>query len=171
MGDLVQIPLANDIAMLGQIIDFPRGDKRVILLVLYPRTFAPADLDSILPDILAEPPALEAITFDIQLKEGRWAVVGNRPLPAGYAPSLFKAVTPKGYVAMDHHLNIVRDPPGINIKQLRLRTTSDGRIIERVGRALAGLEPWISDYDDYRIPGTISGHQPRYRLPWRRRGS
>ena len=170
-GDILGIPVAEDGYVIGQIISFLRGDKRAMLMVIYPGVVGQVGDRAGWSEPLVHPPQLEAMTFDVALKSGRWVLLDNRPLPHGYTLPFFKAQTPAGYVVVDLHSNVVAGRAR-NVKKLRRHTILAPGGVERVARAASGIDPWQAAYEDFLIPGTSppGRPRPRLRLPWRGSG-
>jgi hypothetical protein len=168
-GDVFEIPIGEGRSALGQIITFLAGTRIAFLMVGYPGAYPPGAGGVAVDDILREPPIIEALTTYIPLRQGRWRVVANRPLPGGYVKPLFRIGGPGGDEVVDHNLDRVQGRHRA-AGQAKAHTTFAAPTIERCLAAACGLGSHAELDDRLVIPEARRSCAPARpsRWPWHR---
>jgi len=147
-GDVFEIPLEGDRMALGQVAARLGPGKMPCFLVVFGGFDEGRAAD---PQSLAKREiVLQAISFDVLIKLGRWPLVGHAPPVTDQIEwPEFKTMTnsPSTWVVIDLQGAFVRDATRADLRDLPHHTSVAPIRIEKAARALAGLERWDESYD------------------------
>ena len=149
IGDLIKIPLTQDLAALGQVVLKRRHG--LIVLAVFPSTTAGSDAAML--NQLKQEPQLIVETMNVLIGTGRWAIIGNAPvapdmpLPV-YVVSVGMDRTP---YLQDIEGNILRPATQAEAESLRMPSSYSPALVEDATRAANGIGEWLQNYDDMRV--------------------
>lgn len=149
VGDLIKIPLAQDLAALGQVVLKRRHG--LIVLAVFPATNAGSDAAVV--GQLKQEPHLIVETMNVLIGTGHWAVIGNAsvapnmPLPVYVVPVGLDRIP----YLQDVEGNILRPATQTEAESLRMPASYSPALVEDAARAANGIGEWLQNYDDMRV--------------------
>src|SRR5258706_8140914 len=118
-GDVFTIPLTGEKVAIGQIASRLQRGKTAYFMIVYEGAHSEATVD--VDSAVGAPIALQAITFDPLIRNGRWQRIANRPVPEDRIRwPIFRSMTaaPDKYAVIDHRLREVRSATRHEVKDL-----------------------------------------------------
>lgn len=142
-GDVFQIPVDEEHVAFGQVLE--TGDAMCHFVVrdgLYGRK-EDHDLD----EVVREPVILYSWSSCRLLKNGRWKVVGNRPVDAGTLPPVefVEMEGPDEFVVIDWTGNVLRPASRDDVEKAPFRTSRGPEKVQEAVEAWHGRRPWSDD--------------------------
>jgi hypothetical protein len=150
-GDLISIPLNEDMAALAQVV--VAKQHGIVVLAIFSATTG-----GLIGDQLSNAPSLVVETMGGRIRTGEWKKVGRSELSSHVPIPVY--VIPVGLertpYLRDVNGNLVRPATEEEARTLRRPKSFSPALVEEAVRAVNGLSEWLPLYDDMRPSWELS---------------
>lgn len=148
-GDVFNIELKERLFAFGQIVAKKRTAATSVASVTFITFEYVSDIPA--PDvnmIVQKPIVFFLHAIDIEVTDGKWKVIGNKPPPPTIRFPEYKVDTVRGFKVMSHKGEILRDATEEERRTLGRLKYYDPRMLEKALKAKAGLMEWLPWMDE-----------------------
>jgi len=153
LGDVFIVPTGDGRAGIGQVVG--AYGKDAYFLAIFEGTLPVEVAADRAIEALSTPVRLLALSLDAKVHAGHWTVVGRAPVSESIPlPGYKEAVGgPMQFDVVDYSGSRRRPATAAEVDLLPNRKIVAPVRLERALRALGGLEPWLSAFDELLVAG------------------